>query len=244
MATMTRPTGVAPSRCGTRSSSRSGRRSTAAHGSPGRASPARTSSPTCSASAASPYATPSPISRRRASCAASTAAARPSAPPASSPAPARSPASARRWPCSASTSPPTCSTSVAIAATDRVAEALEIDAGDRVDGLTAGDLDDGSLYALLRECYGIHPALAEEVYRVAGAARRDAEPLGIRRGDAVFVVERITSDERGPFEYTLSTMRGDRYEIHSSLCAASDSNPTSNQGATQWPTSACTASSS
>jgi GntR family transcriptional regulator len=130
-----------------------------------------------------------------------------------------------------------------IAATGRVAEALEIDEGspvvrvqrlrfgggqpigvqtahlrgDRVDVLAAADLDDGSLYSLLRERYGIHPALAEEVYRVAGAGRRDADLLGIRRGEAVFVVERITSDERGPFEYTLSTMRGDRYEIHSSL---------------------------
>ena len=91
--------------------------------------------------------------------------------------------------------------------------------GDRVDGLVAADLDDGSLYSLLRERYGIHPALAEEVYRVAGAGRRDADLLGIDRGDAVFVVERITSDERGPFEYTLSTMRGDRYEIRSSLRA-------------------------
>jgi GntR family transcriptional regulator len=91
--------------------------------------------------------------------------------------------------------------------------------GDRVDGLTAADVGDGSLYTLLRERYGIHPALAEEVYRVAGAGRRDAELLGIAPGDAVFFVERITSDERGPFEYTLSTMRGDRYEIRSSLRA-------------------------
>ncbi len=78
---------------------------------------------------------------------------------------------------------------------------------------------DRSLYTLLRERYGIHPALAEEVYRVAGAGRRDAELLGIDPGAAVFLVERITSDERGPFEYTLSTMRGDRYEIRSSLRA-------------------------
>jgi GntR family transcriptional regulator len=91
--------------------------------------------------------------------------------------------------------------------------------GDRVDGLTTTDVGDGSLYTLLRERYGIHPTLAEEVYRVAGAGRRDAELLGIDLGDAVFFVERITSDDRGPFEYTLSTMRGDRYEIRSSLRA-------------------------
>jgi GntR family transcriptional regulator len=132
-----------------------------------------------------------------------------------------------------------------INATGPIAEALEIDEGkavvrlrrlrfgggqpigvqaahlrsDRVHGLTAADVGDGSLYTLLRERYGIHPALAEEVYRVAGAGRRDAELLGIAPGDAVFYVERITSDDRGPFEYTLSTMRSDRYEIRSSLRA-------------------------
>jgi GntR family transcriptional regulator len=130
-------------------------------------------------------------------------------------------------------------------ATERIAEALEIAEGttvvrmrrlrfgsrqpigiqtahlraDRVPDLTAAELGDASLYRLLRERYGIQPAWAEEVYRVAGASRRDAELLGIDRGHAVFLVERITSDERGPFEYTVSTMRGDRYEIRSTLRA-------------------------
>ena len=72
---------------------------------------------------------------------------------------------------------------------------------------------------LLRDRYGIRPAGAEEVYRVAGATSRDAALLGLDPGDAVFVVERITSDERGPFEFTMSTMRGDRYEIRSTLRA-------------------------
>ena len=90
---------------------------------------------------------------------------------------------------------------------------------DRVDGLGAGDLGEGSLYQLLRDRYGIRPAGAEEVYRVAGATSRDATLLGLDPGDAVFVVERVTSDERGPFEFTMSTMPGDRYEIRSSLRA-------------------------
>jgi len=132
-----------------------------------------------------------------------------------------------------------------VAASDRIAEGLEIANGtavvrvrrlrsggqqpigiqtahlrlDRVPDLTAAELGDASLYSFLRERYGIQPAWAEEVYRVAGAGSRDAELLGIDRGHAVFMVERITSDERGPFEYTLSTMRGDRYEIRSTLSA-------------------------
>ncbi len=132
-----------------------------------------------------------------------------------------------------------------VAATDRIADGLETPDGtpvarvrrlrfggqqpigiqtahlrlDRIPDLTAAELGDGSLYGLLRERYGIQPAWAEDVYRVAGASTRDAELLGIDRGHAVFMVERITSDERGPFEYTLSTMRGDRYEIRSTLRA-------------------------
>ena len=130
-------------------------------------------------------------------------------------------------------------------ATEPVATALEIEAGtpvvrlrrlrfggnhpiglqtahlraDRVDGLGAGAIGDGSLYRLLRERYGIRPAWAEEVFRVAGASKRDADLLGIARGDPVFMVERVTYDEDGPFEFTMSTMRGDRYEIRSSLRA-------------------------
>jgi GntR family transcriptional regulator, N-acetylglucosamine utilization regulator len=90
---------------------------------------------------------------------------------------------------------------------------------DRVDGLAAVDLGEGSLYGVLRERFGITPAWAEEVFRVAGASARDAAVLGIEPGDAVFVVERLTSDDSGPFELTMSTMRGDRYEIRSSLRA-------------------------
>jgi GntR family transcriptional regulator len=90
---------------------------------------------------------------------------------------------------------------------------------DRVPGLVGAHLGDASLYRLLRERYGIQPAWAEEIYRVAGATRRDADLLGVVPGNAVFMVERITSDGRGPFEYTVSTMRGDRYEIRSTLRA-------------------------
>src|SRR4051812_24222717 len=130
-------------------------------------------------------------------------------------------------------------------ASDRVAEALEVAettavvrvrrlrfgggqaigvqtahlGGDRVDGLSSVNIGDGSLYQLLRDRYALYPVLAQELYRVGVAGTAEAELLGIAAGDAVFVVERITSDERGPFEYTTSTMHGDRYEIRSTLHA-------------------------
>ena len=45
----------------------------------------------------------------------------------------------------------------------------------------------------------------------------DAALLEVKAGSPAFVVQRITSDTRGPFEFTVSTMRGDRYEIRSRL---------------------------
>lgn len=95
---------------------------------------------------------------------------------------------------------------------------------DRVAGFVAADLDPGgpgggSLYAVLSQRFGIEAGDASEVFRVAGAAGDDADVLGIAVGAPVFAVERLTSDERGPFELTRSTMRGDRYEIRSTLRA-------------------------
>ena len=75
----------------------------------------------------------------------------------------------------------------------------------------------GSLYETLRTHFGITPHEAREVYRVGAVSMEDAGLLEIAPGSPVFVVERITSDPIGPFEFTVSTMRGDRYEIRSKL---------------------------
>jgi len=82
--------------------------------------------------------------------------------------------------------------------------------------LESGTLQ-GSLYRALEERYGIVPAAAREVYRVAAVGPDDAKLLGTEPGSPAFVVERVTTDARGPFEYTVSVMRGDRYEIRSVL---------------------------
>ena len=88
---------------------------------------------------------------------------------------------------------------------------------DRVPGLDEAMLRDRSLYDVLRERYGIHPLTAAETYRVTAADHHASRLLNVRRGAPVFIVVRVTSDARGPFEATTSTMRGDRYEIHSTL---------------------------
>jgi GntR family transcriptional regulator len=87
----------------------------------------------------------------------------------------------------------------------------------RVPGLleNAGTLQ--SLYGWLREHAGIVPAKAKEVYRVGAVSERDAGMIQLPAGTPAFEVERIAYDSRGPFEYALSTMRADRYEIRSIL---------------------------
>jgi GntR family transcriptional regulator len=84
--------------------------------------------------------------------------------------------------------------------------------------LDSGSLQ-GSLYEALEKRYGIVPTEAREIYRVASVAAEDADLLDLTAGSPAFVVERITTDERGPFEFTVSIMRGDRYEIRSTLRA-------------------------
>jgi len=74
-----------------------------------------------------------------------------------------------------------------------------------------------SLYALLRDRFGATPLSALEIYRVGAASDEEAKLLGVAPLSPAFLVQRITSDARGPYELTLSTMRGDRYEIRSKL---------------------------
>lgn len=130
-----------------------------------------------------------------------------------------------------------------VAADDEVAAALGIEPGDPVVRVRRLRLGDGnpigvqtaflpvarvpgffpvageitSLYALLRERWGITPREAEETYRVGVVAPEDAADLGIPAGSPAFEVRRRTLDAQGPFEYVQSTMRADRYEIRSRL---------------------------
>jgi GntR family transcriptional regulator len=132
-----------------------------------------------------------------------------------------------------------------IAATTELAAALEIDegasvlrirrlrlGGDAPVGVQTAHLPleraaaligvgplEGSLYAALEAHCGVVPEEARETYRVALIAEPEAALLGVPAGSPVFVVERTTADARGVFEFTLSLMRGDRYEIRSTLRA-------------------------
>lgn len=87
----------------------------------------------------------------------------------------------------------------------------------RVPGLFEAAHEIGSLYEALRDRYGIAAVEAHEVYRVGLVAEAEAELIGQPAGTPAFVVQRIAYDAQGPFEFTLSTMRADRYEIRSTL---------------------------
>jgi GntR family transcriptional regulator len=87
----------------------------------------------------------------------------------------------------------------------------------RVPGFVASGGRVPSLYEALKSRFGITPRVAREIYRVGTVSASDAALLEVEAGSPAFIVQRITSDARGPFEYTVSTMRGDRYEIRSRL---------------------------
>lgn len=132
---------------------------------------------------------------------------------------------------------------VEVPASDEVADALEVPAGapvcrirrlragnnlpigiqtahlpaSRVPGLSAFEGPLLSLYDTLRTRFGIVPEEAREIYRVGTVSEADAALLELTPGSPVFIVHRIAADRGGPFEFTVSTMRGDRYEIRSKL---------------------------
>jgi GntR family transcriptional regulator len=130
-----------------------------------------------------------------------------------------------------------------IAATEEIAEALEIAGGDpvvrmkrlrlgngmpigiqtshlpeaRVPGLFENAAAVQSLYNWLRDECGIVPIKAKEVYRVGRVAEADARDIQLPADTPAFEVERVAYDGKGAFEYAVSTMRADRYEIRSTL---------------------------
>lgn len=87
----------------------------------------------------------------------------------------------------------------------------------RFPGLERSDLTDRSLYTHLRGVYGVIPTEAEETFRVGQSVRSEARLLQVAPGACAFLVDRLTFDEEGPFEFTESIMRGDRYRVHLGL---------------------------
>jgi GntR family transcriptional regulator len=87
-------------------------------------------------------------------------------------------------------------------------------------GLADMDLENASLYDVLRTKFGLDPARARETYFAVAADAGTASLLGVTVGAPIFSVERVTFLESGrPFEFVQSAMRGDRYSIILDLSA-------------------------
>jgi GntR family transcriptional regulator len=83
--------------------------------------------------------------------------------------------------------------------------------------LESVDLSGRSLYEYLRVQYGVIPTEADEMFRVGRIEGDDAQLLNVEAGACAFLVERLTFDQHGPFEFVESIMRGDRYRVHLGL---------------------------
>jgi GntR family transcriptional regulator len=83
----------------------------------------------------------------------------------------------------------------------------------RFPGLPERLTDGASLYGLLRSTYGVEVDHARETFSVVRIPEDVADLLGVEPGEPAFHVERVAYDAAGPFEFTVSIMRGDRYRI-------------------------------
>jgi GntR family transcriptional regulator len=83
--------------------------------------------------------------------------------------------------------------------------------------LTADDLEDGSLYTLLRERRGIVFDGGEETVRARNATSEEAHLLHVPAHAAVLHLTRTSTWRGRPVEYTVSSYRGDRYELSTAI---------------------------
>ena len=78
--------------------------------------------------------------------------------------------------------------------------------------------DSVSLYALLAERYGVHPARAEETIETVPAAPLEAGLLEVSVGYPLMLLSRHSLDRSGrPIEWVTSFYRGDRYKFVAQL---------------------------
>jgi GntR family transcriptional regulator len=81
-------------------------------------------------------------------------------------------------------------------------------------GLLEFDLEQGSLYEILRTRYGLQLANAESAAGADLASDEEAALLGLTKPAALLVTEQITYLDTGePIEFARSVYRGDRYRL-------------------------------
>jgi GntR family transcriptional regulator len=79
--------------------------------------------------------------------------------------------------------------------------------------VTAADLERQSLHAVLSKA-GFLPTRGRATVRAEAVAGEDLRLLGLRKGDALLVEQRIILDQRGhPLEFTESRYAAGRYAL-------------------------------
>jgi GntR family transcriptional regulator len=80
------------------------------------------------------------------------------------------------------------------------------------------DFEHSSLYAVLRNDYGLSLTHAEQIFEARAATEAEAKYLELETGDPVLAISRVTfsANERA-VEYVQSVYRGDRYKFRAIL---------------------------
>ncbi|MGA4843700.1 GntR family transcriptional regulator [Streptomyces sp. G45] len=98
-----------------------------------------------------------------------------------------------------------------------------------VPGLSARELEQGDLYAHLRERHGVRVHEAVQTIEPTVATRAEARLLEVPELSPALLFERLTTDTTGqPVEYVHSLYRGDRYRIVSRLTLSATAAPADN----------------
>jgi len=80
--------------------------------------------------------------------------------------------------------------------------------------------DDVSLYAILRDYFGVVGTGATEIFKASTVGRAAAALLECPPSTPAFDVSRTSFDNEGVYEHTASLLRGDRYQIRIALSSA------------------------
>jgi GntR family transcriptional regulator len=81
-------------------------------------------------------------------------------------------------------------------------------------GLTQLDMTDRSLYQVLAESYGVHPATGHRAIDATALSDEDARHLGAPQGQPALRIESVTRSAEGVlFEYYVAIYRGDSFRF-------------------------------
>ena len=88
----------------------------------------------------------------------------------------------------------------------------------RCPGILGHDLEQHSLYEVLRDRYGLELAFAKQTIEAANPTREERELLEMPPGVPVLRIHRFTSNRDGVVcEFVQSAYRGDRYQLNVNL---------------------------